>query len=183
MTETTETTGLPPPQPDLARSCAAWTALFTELGRQGVPSAERLAEIACETVRFCDPFNDLRGIEAMRRLLAHTRDSLPGARFEVLDTAWSGTTAYLRWRLRAEVKVLGDWQVEGMSEVRFAPDGRVAEHLDYWDAAGQLYGRLPIVGRLLRWLARAFQVPAAHRVGHRDASGSLVRHSGGSRDL
>jgi len=150
-----------PPHPDLARTCAAWTALFTDLDRTGVPSRERLVEIACEGVRFRDPFNDLRGIEALRRLLTHTRDRLPGARFEVLDTAWSGSTAYLRWTMRAQVRVLGDWRVEGMSELRFAPDGRGAEHLDYWDAAGQFYGRLPVIGPLLRWLSRPAQVRPA----------------------
>jgi steroid delta-isomerase len=123
-----------------------------------VPSAERLSEIACADARFRDPFNDLRGIEPLRRLLAHTRDSLPGVRFEVLDRAWSGSTVYLRWRMTARVRVLGDWLVDGMSEVRFAADGRVAEHLDYLDAATQLYGRLPLVGPLSRWLGRAARV-------------------------
>jgi len=142
------------PRPHAPPSLTAWIGLFADLDRVGIPSAERLAEIATEDIRFCDPFNDLRGIEPLRRLLAHTREQLPGARFEILDTAWSAPTAYLRWRMSARVKVLGDWRVEGMSEVRFAPDGRVAEHLDHWDAAGQFYGRLPLVGTLLRWIAR-----------------------------
>lgn len=113
---------------------------------------------ATEDVRFCDPFNDLRGIEPLRRLLAHTRRQVPGARFEVLDRAWSEPSAYLKWRMRARVKVIGDWRVEGMSEVRFDPDGRVAEHLDHWDAACQFYGRLPLLGPLLRWLGRPARV-------------------------
>mgnify|MGYP001432548754 CR=1 FL=1 len=159
MTTATEDASPGRPKTDLVNNCAAWTALFTDLARDGVPSAGRLAEIACETVHFRDPFNDLRGIEALRRLLAHTRDRLPGARFEVLDTAWSGSTAYLRWTMHAEVRLLGQWRVDGMSEVRFAPDGRVAEHLDYWDAAGQFYGRLPVIGALLRWIARPARVP------------------------
>ena len=146
------------PAPDMAANCAAWVAVFTDLDRSGVPSLERLAEIACADVRFRDPFNDLRGVAALRRLLSHTREGLPGVRFEVLDRAWSGSTVYLRWRMTARVRVLGDWLVDGMSEVRFAADGRVAEHLDYWDAATQLYGRLPLVGPLLRWLGRAARV-------------------------
>ncbi len=61
----------------LARTCAAWTALFTELDRTGVPSARRLAEIACEGVRFRDPFNDLRGIASLRRLLVQHPGQAP----------------------------------------------------------------------------------------------------------
>ena len=149
-------TSPPPPGPPAALS--AWMALFTGLDRDGVPSTVHLAAIATEEVRFRDPFNDLRGIEPMRRLLAHTREQLPGARFEVLDSAWSAPTAYLRWRMTARVRVIGDWGVEGMSEVRFAPDGRVADHQDYWDAATQFYGRLPLVGPFLRWLGRPARV-------------------------
>lgn len=140
------------PPTEVPLTLRTWIGLFADLDRAGVPSAAALRGIATEDVRFCDPFNDLRGIEHLRRLLTHTRQQLPGARFEVLDSAWSDPRAYLRWRMTARVRVLGDWRVEGMSEVRFAPDGRVVEHLDHWDAAGQFYGRLPLIGSLLRWL-------------------------------
>jgi len=60
--------------------------------------------------------------------------------------------------MTARVRVIGDWQEEGMSDVHFAPDGRVADHQDHWDAAAQFYGRLPLVGPLLRWLGRPARV-------------------------
>jgi steroid Delta-isomerase len=144
--------------PGAPPALSAWIALFTGLDRDGVPSAGHLAAIATDDVRFRDPFNDLRGIEGLRRLLAHTREQLPEARLEVLDSAWSAPTAYLKWRMTARIRVIGDWQVEGMSEVRFAPDGRVAYHLDHWDAAAQFYGRLPLIGPLLCWLGRSARV-------------------------
>jgi len=155
MTDPIATMPLPPGAPPLL---GAWIALFTSLDGGTVPSADDLAGIATEDVRFRDPFNDLRGIEPFRRLLVHTRKQLPGARFEVLDSAWSAPTAYLKWRMTAQVRLIGDWRVEGMSEVRFAADGRVVEHLDHWDAAAQFYGRLPLIGLLLRWLGRSARV-------------------------
>jgi hypothetical protein len=143
----------------MEETCAAWIALFTELGASGAPSAERLAGLAVDEVRFRDPFNDLRGREPLRRLLEHTRRQVRDPRFEVLDTAWSGRTVYLQWVMTGRVPVLGDWRVEGLSQVCFAEDGRVESHLDYWDAAEQFYGRLPVLGPLLRRIgARA----AAH---------------------
>jgi hypothetical protein len=42
--------------------------------------------------------------------------------------------------------------IRGASHVRFASDGRVAYHRDYWDAAEELYEKLPVVGSLMRWL-------------------------------
>ena len=60
--------------------------------------------------------------------------------------------------MTARVRVIGDWRVEGMSEIRFAPDGRVTDHQDHWDAATQFYGRLPLIGPALRWLGRSARV-------------------------
>ncbi len=44
------------------------------------------------------------------------------------------------------------WVFEGASVVTLATDGRVAEHIDHWDAASAFYERLPILGSLLGWI-------------------------------
>jgi steroid Delta-isomerase len=44
--------------------------------------------------------------------------------------------------------------VRGGSHIVFGDDGRIALHRDYWDAAEELYEKLPAVGRLMRWLKR-----------------------------
>jgi hypothetical protein len=36
----------------------------------------------------------------------------------------------------------------------FNQDGKVVIHRDYWDAAEELYEKLPVVGGLMRWLKR-----------------------------
>ena len=45
-------------------------------------------------------------------------------------------------------------EVRGVSHLVLAPDGRIAEHRDYWDAAEELYEKLPLLGGLMRWLKR-----------------------------
>ena len=44
--------------------------------------------------------------------------------------------------------------VRGASHLKFAADGRINFHRDYWDAAEELYEKLPLVGSLMRWLKR-----------------------------
>jgi hypothetical protein len=44
--------------------------------------------------------------------------------------------------------------IRGATHLRFAADGRIAMHRDYWDAAEELYEKLPVVGTLMRWLKR-----------------------------
>ena len=136
--------------PSLQCACDAWVRLFEDLAEAGVPAPGELARLAREDVHFRDPFNDLRGLDALDRLLLHTRRTVQDLVFRVGDRAWSGDTVYLRWEMTGRVPVIGPWRVEGLSQVRFDADGRVAEHLDHWDAAGQFYGHLPLVGALLR---------------------------------
>ena len=138
--------------------CDRWIECFTLLAEQGVPSSRLLAEIAEPDVRFRDPFNDVSGHGAVRRLFQHTLSHTSDLRFEVLDRAWSGQTVYIKWRMQTRVKVIGEWEVTGMSEVLFSDAGLVQSHIDYWDAAQDYYGKIPLIGSLLRLLARPARV-------------------------
>jgi hypothetical protein len=42
--------------------------------------------------------------------------------------------------------------VRGGSHLRLDGAGRITMHRDYWDAAEELYEKLPVVGGLMRWL-------------------------------
>ncbi len=44
--------------------------------------------------------------------------------------------------------------VRGASHLRFAADGRIAHHRDYWDPAEELYEKVPVLGGLMRAIKR-----------------------------
>ena len=44
--------------------------------------------------------------------------------------------------------------VRGASHLVLDPQGLIVLHRDYWDAAEELYEKLPVVGALMRWLRR-----------------------------
>jgi hypothetical protein len=104
-------------------------------------------------VRFVDPFNDVRGLERFKAVFGHMYATLSDPRFTVIDTALGADAAYLRWRFDFAVKGR-PMVIDGMSEVKFAPDGRVLEHIDHWDAGGQVYAKLPLIGLIIRWVQR-----------------------------
>lgn len=144
----------PTPQAnEIEAAAAAWAKVFTALGQDGPPALQRLTELTTEDVQFHDPFNDLRGRPALLALLQHTVEQVTHPRFEVLDTSVSGHTAYLKWCMTGRIRIIGDWQVTGMSELIFTPALRLQAHIDYWDAASQFYARLPLLGGVLRAIA------------------------------
>jgi hypothetical protein len=44
--------------------------------------------------------------------------------------------------------------VRGASHVVFNESGLVTMHRDYWDAAEELYEKLPVLGGVMRWLKK-----------------------------
>ena len=116
----------------------------------------RLAEFYTDDASFKDPFNEVRGVPAIAAIFRHMFDALDGPRFVVHEAMLEGRQCFLSWdfvfRLRpADARAI---TVRGGSHLRFAPDGRVEMHRDYWDAAEELYEKLPVLGALMRWLKR-----------------------------
>jgi ketosteroid isomerase-like protein len=134
--------------PRAARVRAFWEGLSAE-------GLARLGDVYAADVHFRDPFNDVRGHEPLRAILAGIFGHLEAPRFLVLEVIEDGEGAVLVWdfdfRRRGEA-----WRIHGVSVLRFDSDGRVASHVDYWDAASQVYARLPLIGPVIRWLGRRF---------------------------
>ncbi len=111
----------------------------------------RLGEVYAADARFKDPFNEVVGIDAIAAIFAHMFRTVEAPRFVVVARIVDGAQAMLGWefhlRLRGAPAV-----IRGVSHLRFDGAGRVVDHRDYWDAAEELYARLPVLGTLMRWL-------------------------------
>jgi hypothetical protein len=52
------------------------------------------------------------------------------------------------------------WVIRGGSHLLLDAAHRITLHRDYWDAAEELYAKLPLIGPVMRWLQRRARVPA-----------------------
>lgn len=111
----------------------------------------QLPHYVTENVRFKDPFNDVTGAEAMQQVFRHMFSNIADIRFEVRHTLTNGDLCLMAWQFRGTLRGK-PWQFDGASVIRFAADGRVAEHIDHWDAASDFYAHLPVIGSLLSWI-------------------------------
>lgn len=143
---------------DRWRGLDAYVGFFETISSRGL---ERLSLLTTQDVRFKDPFNDICGQAALRGVLAHMIETCHDLRFVVTHRAWDGDTAFLRWRFTATIARLGTWDVTGVSEVTLDDAGRVAAHVDYWDAAEHVYIRMPVIGAALRAIRRRLAPPRA----------------------
>jgi steroid delta-isomerase len=135
----------------------AWAAAWEGLTPEAVA---RLRELCAPHIRFVDPFNDLVGVERLEALLLHMFETLQSPRFVVEDRAMGKEAGYLRWHFTATLRGR-PIVLEGMSEVRFDANGKVALHRDHWDASTQVYGRIPVLGAAIRLVRRLLSAPAS----------------------
>lgn len=114
---------------------------------------DELVALFEDQARFADPFNDVRGQAAIRTVFSHMFEQCERPRFRVDEHVGDGAVWYLHWTFNFG-RTQNERQIVGVSRVAFGPDGRVREHVDFWDPARQLYESIPLLGRLLRALRR-----------------------------
>jgi steroid Delta-isomerase len=106
---------------------------------------------------FKDPFNEVRSVDELRSIFSHMFQTLEEPRFVVTECIVDGAQCFLTWNFEFRFKRFERatlQMVRGGSHLKFVPDGRVFYHRDYWDAAEELYQKLPLVGGVMRWLKK-----------------------------
>jgi ketosteroid isomerase-like protein len=143
-----------PPDPAAPAEEAATrvVAFFEALAPADVAALGRLY---AADARFKDPFNEVQGVPAIRHIFEHMFATLEQPRFVVTGRIVQGQQCFLTWEFLFAFKRFhkGVAQtVRGASHLVFDAQGLVTLHRDYWDAAEELYEKLPVVGGLMRWL-------------------------------
>jgi steroid delta-isomerase len=125
-------------------------AYYERLGPESVGEMERYYAPDCS---YRDPFNEVRGLAAIqqvtRRMYRHIRDP----RLRVTERVAGEGVALLLWDFDFRMRL---WRpkkthrIHGVTLLRFDAAGKVRVQHDYWDAAGELYEKLPVLGWMLR---------------------------------
>ena len=120
----------------------------------------RLADMYTEDAFFKDPFNEVQGVPAIERIFTHMFDALEAPRFVITQQVQQGAQCFVTWDFLFAMPQLQSGQtltIRGASHLVLREENgrwRVAVHRDYWDAAEELYEKLPVLGSLMRWLKR-----------------------------
>lgn len=116
----------------------------------------QLRKLYAHDVHFKDPFNDVRGVEAVVRIFEHMFVQVDAPRFVVKSALIQGSEAFLTWDFLFTMKRFSKHSqcIRGATHIVFDGEGAVIVHRDYWDAAEELYEKLPVLGALMRWLKR-----------------------------
>ncbi|MDB5963011.1 MAG: isomerase [Massilia sp.] len=132
---------------------ARLVAFYESISEAALP---QLASIYATDAAFKDPFNEVRGIDAITAIFRHMYQQVNQPRFVVTTRVLQGDDAFITWDFNFYMKRFSaaPQTIRGATHLRFDSAGRVCLHRDYWDAAEELYEKLPLLKGLMRWLRR-----------------------------
>lgn len=123
-------------------------------------TAAGVADVGCfydPNARFKDPFNEVQGIDAIHQIFDHMFVALREPRFVVTGRVVQGAQCFLTWDFLFYFRSLRQGReqtIRGASHLVLDEQGLITLHRDYWDAAEELYEKLPVVGGAMRWLKK-----------------------------
>ncbi|RZU45195.1 SnoaL-like protein [Fluviicoccus keumensis] len=129
------------------------TALTAWYERLTPDSLSAIRTFYAESCYFKDPFNEFDRREQVETLFADMFRKLQEPRFVIRETVRQDQGAFLVWDFDFAVRGRA-MTIKGCSHLKFDGQGRVVYHRDYWDAAEELYEKLPGIGFLIRQLKK-----------------------------
>ena len=118
-------------------------------------SLDAFRTIYDDTVTFKDPFNEVKGINAVYRIFQEMYQNLDDPRFIIREYVENQHIAYVKWdfifHFKGEQK---ESRFEGVSRLEMNAEGKVISHVDFWDAAEHIYEKIPLLGSILRFVKR-----------------------------
>ena len=145
---------VPSPAVDADVAVQRLVAFFETLTPDGVA---QLAQHYAPHARFKDPFNDVTGLAAISGIFSHMFVALEQPRFVVHKRVMQGRDCFLTWDFHFGFRNFKRGQpqaIRGATHLVLSDAGLVELHRDYWDAAEEVYEKLPGIGSLMRWLKR-----------------------------
>lgn len=123
-------------------------------------SLERVQDIYASDAVFIDPFNHLTDLASVRAVYQHMFDTLEHPHFLVTTTVSNENQAFMTWDFL--FKYRGQAQkISGCTQFELNDQGLIVLHHDYWDAAQQVYEKVPVLGAILRMMRRKLSLPPA----------------------
>jgi steroid Delta-isomerase len=139
-----------------------WSAIIRYFEKLTPAGLSELPDFYDETAFFKDPFNEVTGIADIRKIFAHMFETLVEPKFFITHHIQQDLKAFLVWEFRFKLK---NWQrdvehcIRGGSHLELNESGLIVLHRDYWDAAEELYEKMPVLGILMRALKKRARTP------------------------
>ncbi len=120
-------------------------------------SLKEINTLYVEDAKFKDPFNDVQGVDAIKAIFDHMFATTQYPKFIFDEVIEQGPKAFLTWEFHFGLQSKS-YIIKGGTMLTFNDQGMITNHRDYWDAAEELWEKLPFIGCIIAWLRGRFRV-------------------------
>ena len=106
---------------------------------------------------FKDPFNQVQGLDKIEAIFLHMYVGLDNPTFKIIHSQVQGKEVFLTWDFIFKFKKINSDTIQvvhGASHLTLDENGLIMRHRDYWDAAEEMYEKIPVLGSLMRFIRR-----------------------------
>ena len=120
-------------------------------------SIEEYENFFATNVKFKDPFKEVNGIQQVYKIFQDMYIKLENPRFEILETIEQDNFGYIKWNFIYNFKKdTKTNHFQGVSRIEFNKEGKAISHIDYWDAAKNVYEKIPILSFFIKLIKTKF---------------------------
>jgi hypothetical protein len=108
-----------------------------------------------ENSYFEDPFHKVVGVDKIYPILKGMYANFYNPRFEINECISQDHITYIRWKFLYQLNKKAEVDTfVGISRVLFSENGKVLEHVDFWDTGLNVYEKIPLIGSIIRYIKR-----------------------------
>ncbi|WP_127716801.1 nuclear transport factor 2 family protein [Halobacteriovorax sp. HLS] len=105
---------------------------------------------------FKDPFNELNGIENVRKIFVHMFEELHDPKFIFIDMIAEDKQTFVTWDFKFQLK--GEVHtIHGSSHLKWK-NGLINYHRDYWDVGEEMLLKIPLVRSFYKILVKKMSI-------------------------
>lgn len=121
-------------------------------------SLEDFKEVYAQNVHFRDPFHNVTNVGDVYEIFQQMFKRLDSPTFRVIEYIGKENVGYIKWRFIFKFKGENALQsFVGVSRIMIDKEDKISEHVDFWDAGEHIYGKLPLLGTIIRWIKQKIQ--------------------------
>lgn len=94
-------------------------------------------------VFFKDPFNEIKGLDQLKKIFIHMFKTLEKPRFIFIDTIENDNGAFLTWDFTFLIKGK-EFKIHGSSHLKYDLNRKIIYHRDYWDVGEEIFLKMPL---------------------------------------
>lgn len=117
---------------------------------------EDYEKIFSKYVYFEDPFQKIYDLKNLIKIFTHMYETLYEPNFKIIEIVTNNNISYLRWyfKYKTSKKSKEFESFIGVSRIEFTTKGKVISHIDYWDSGVNVYGKIPILKSVIKFLIK-----------------------------